>query len=123
MVNASKKTRVIFLPIFKSYTDAIIMHYLTFINDLELGFTFGNDEDIPSSYVIEGILKRIGYILQKRNVSKSNQEISYVNQALLQDVLMDNPITTVFQNDERSRSGKFSLPNYADNMVNSLLIA
>ena len=83
MVNASKKTRIVLLPLFKSYADALIMHYLSYLKDLELGFTFGNDEDTPNSYVIQGILKRVGYILQRRSVDKRELEISYVNQALL----------------------------------------
>ena len=123
MVNASKKTRIVLLPLFKSYADALIMHYLSYLKDLELGFTFGNDEDTPNSYVIQGILKRVGYILQRRSVDKRELEISYVNQALLQEVIMDNPITTIFQNDERSRSGKLSSPNFADLMVRYLLNA
>ena len=34
---------------------------------------------------------------------------------------MDNPITTIFQNDERSRSGKHSYPIFADLMIKYLL--
>lgn len=63
LVNSSKKTRIVLLPLFKSYADALIMHYLQYLNELELGFTFGNYEDTPNSYVIERILRNVGYIL------------------------------------------------------------
>jgi hypothetical protein len=40
--------------------------------------------------------------------------MNYVNHSLLQEVLEHNVITTLFQNDERIRSGKFSLPIYPE---------
>ena len=40
---------------------------------------------------------------------------------MLEEVISDNQLTTVMQNDERSRSGKFSLPIFADKMVKHLV--
>lgn len=39
-----------------------------------------------------------------------NVSINYVNQALIQEVIEDNSVTTMFLNDERARSGKLSMP-------------
>jgi len=72
--------------------------------DLQLGFTFGSGKDTPQA--IEGVLKRIGHLLINRNYSK-NPILQYVNQILLQEVIKNNPITTIFQNDKRPLSGKF----------------
>ena len=36
-------------------------------------------------------------------------------------MIENNPITTIFQNDERPRNGKFNQPQKADNMVKHLL--
>ena len=47
--------------------------------------------------------------------------MNYVNQALFQEVLQHNVITTLFQNDERLRSGKFNMPIFADNSIKLLL--
>lgn len=39
----------------------------------------------------------------------------------MQEVIENNTTTTIYQNDERSRSGKFNLPLYPDNMIKILL--
>jgi len=44
-----------------------------------------------------------------------------VNQCLIQDAIENNPITTIFQNDERPRSGKFNVPLYPDTMIKILI--
>ena len=46
---------------------------------------------------------------------------SYVNQALFQEVLEVNPITTIYINDERIRSGKINLPKESESSVRMLL--
>ncbi len=66
------------------------------------------------------LLSRLGCSLTKRN-GQHDMSINYVNQSLLQDVVEANSITTVFQNDERPRSGKFGMPRHPDNMIKSLI--
>ena len=50
------------MPIYKSYGDPLIMHYIQYFNDMELGFTFGNYEDSPKIGFVDRLLKRIGNI-------------------------------------------------------------
>lgn len=103
----NRKTRIVFMPIYKSYSDPLIMHYIQYHQDLELGFTFGNYEDSPKIGFVDKLLKRIGTILIKRypknslsNVNTSTQmdrdSSGYVNQALFQEVLEHNVNTTLF---------------------------
>lgn len=73
-----RKSRVIFLPMFKSFSDILIMHFLNYHNDLELGFTFGNYEDSPKNAFVERLLKRIGCFTIKRKESH-NMNLNYVN--------------------------------------------
>lgn len=42
-----KKTRIILFPVYKSYADPLILHFINYLKDFELGFTFGNYEDSP----------------------------------------------------------------------------
>lgn len=44
-----------------------------------------------------------------------------MNQSLFQEVLENNVTTTLFQNDERLRTGKFNLPLFAENSIKLLL--
>ena len=39
----------------------------------------------------------------------------------MQDVIENNPFTTIFQNDVRPRSGKIKKPFYPENMVKNIL--
>ena len=131
MTNNDRKIRIVFMPIAKSYGDTLIMHYINYIADIELGFTFGNYEDSPKIGFVNRLLKRIGNIIIRRDPqtslsSATSKKIdpnltNYVNQALFQEVLQHNVITTLFQNDERIRSGKFNMPVFADNSTKLLL--
>jgi len=49
--------------------------------------------------------------------------MNYLYQSLLEEVVGNNPFTTIFQNDQRIRSGKFSYPLMADNSIRLLLNA
>lgn len=105
---------------YKSYADPLILHYITYHNNLELGFTFGNYEDSPKIGFVENLLKKLGTVLIRRDPKTSASRLttkiidpnimSYVNAALFSDVVENNTITTIFQNDERIRSGKFTIP-------------
>ena len=51
----------------------------------------------------------MGHLLIKRK-GKKDHIYKYINQMLMQDVIENNPLTTVFQNDERPLAGKFGVP-------------
>jgi hypothetical protein len=40
-ISENRKNRIIFLPLFKSFGDPILMHYINYISELELGYSFG----------------------------------------------------------------------------------
>jgi glycerol-3-phosphate O-acyltransferase len=92
MVSKNRKIRIVFMPIYKSYSDPLVLHYLNFFADLNLGFTFGNYEDSPKIGFVERLLKRIGTILIRRNPQNSLANatstridldvMNYVNQSL-----------------------------------------
>jgi len=82
---SDRKTRVVFLPIYKSYGDLLIMHYLNYFSDLELGFTFGNYEDSPKIGFVDRLLKRIGTVLIRRSTGVPEIDVdvtNYINQSL-----------------------------------------
>lgn len=127
----NRKTKVVLMPIYKSYGDPLVMHYISYFFDLELGFTFGNYEDSPKIGFVDRLLKRIGTILIRRDPQTSlssattnrldSNVMNYVNQTLFNEVLEHNSITTLFQNDERLRTGKFTIPRLGE-MSTKLLI-
>ena len=86
MVTTNRKARIVFMPIYKSYSDPLIMHYINYFCDLELGFTFGNYEDSPKIHFVDRLLKRIGTFLIRRNYHAdqrmSPEIIEYMNQSL-----------------------------------------
>jgi len=43
----NRKTKIIFMPMWRSFQDILVLHYVNYIADLEIGFTFGNFEDSP----------------------------------------------------------------------------
>ena len=56
-LSRKSENRIIFLPVFKSFADPILMHYISYISDLELGFSFGIHEDSPKINFIDKLLK------------------------------------------------------------------
>ena len=89
------------MPIYKSYADILILHYIHYFSNLELGFTFGNYEDSPKVGFVDALIKRIGLILIRRDPrnSLSNKTVearippeimSYVNQSLLEESIENN---------------------------------
>ena len=117
----NRKTKVIFLPMFKSFADPLVLHYMNFFYNIEMGFTFGNYEDTPKIQFVEALMRRIGVFLINRKEFSKNMCVNYINQALLEDVIENNLVTTIYQNDERPRSGKFNLPLYPDTSIKLLL--
>ena len=71
---------------YKSYSDVLILHYIQFFHDMELGFTFGNYEDSPKIGFVDRLLKRIGTILIKRNPQNSLSNM-YKTNMLDQDTI------------------------------------
>ena len=134
-MSEDRKSRVVLMPIYKSYADPLVLHFINYLSDLELGFTFGNHEDSPKIGFVDRLLKRIGTFLMRRFPSNHAvaekgegklhagdiDAINYVNQSLLDEVVQSNVITTLFQNDQRIRSGKFNLPLYAETSIKMLL--
>jgi hypothetical protein len=59
----NKSNRIVFMPVFKSFSDPILIHYLNFMFDLELGFSFGTLEDSPKINFIDKLLKKVGCFL------------------------------------------------------------
>jgi len=133
LTQENRKTRIVIMPIYKSYIDALVMHYINYFTDQELGFTFGHYEDSHQIKFIDAFLKRIGCLPMRRNPLNSlnvkrikgglmNKDVcNYVNQSLFQEILENNPITTFFQNDDRLRTGKINMPLYPDQSIKILL--
>ena len=76
------KTRIIFVPTYKSFADPFVLLYINCFYNIELGFSFGNYEDSPKTKLVESICRRIGHLLIKRE-EVSNLNVNYVNQALM----------------------------------------
>lgn len=98
-------TRVVLMPIYKSFADFFLQVYCNFHYDLGMPFTFGNMEDTPHIKIFDKWLKQTGYIFSKRSQNQ-NLQSNYVNSAILKEIIENNKITTVFQNNLRLRSGK-----------------
>lgn len=105
MSKEDRKSRIILFPIYKSYADALIMHFLLYLQDLELPFTFGNYEEIPKIDFILKLTRQVGVLLIRRfpqnhlinDLSAADVDaINYVNQSLLDEVVQANRVTTFF---------------------------
>lgn len=93
MTKDSRKTRIVLMPIYKSYSDPLILHYISNFYDFEPGFVFGCFEDSPKLPFIDRFLKGNGHFLIKRDPrnslsntrSYSSQDLdilNYVNNAM-----------------------------------------
>jgi hypothetical protein len=65
-LSLNRKNRIVFLPIFKSFGDPILMHYINYLSDLELGYCFGIEEDSPKINFIDSLLRNVGCFFMKR---------------------------------------------------------
>jgi hypothetical protein len=61
MTERDRKTKIVFMPMFKSYSDLFILHYANYISDIEMGFSFGYYNDSPKIKMIERLVRRVGY--------------------------------------------------------------
>ena len=41
MTEKDRKTKIVLMPMFKSFSDLFILHYANYISDIEMGFSFG----------------------------------------------------------------------------------
>ena len=78
--------RVVLMPVYRSFADLPVLLYALFENKIEIPFTIGNNEDLPSAKILEKVLKNLGYVLTKRTRDQSLQW-SYINQAVIREIL------------------------------------
>jgi glycerol-3-phosphate O-acyltransferase len=105
--------RVVLMPVFRSFADLPVLLYSLFVNKIEIPFTIGNAEDMPAAKFIDSILRKVGYLIVTRSRDQSLQS-SYLNQAVIREILKKHRFLLMFQNDLRIRSGKFNNPTVAD---------
>lgn len=73
-----KKEKVILIPIYKSFLDLSVLLYALFVNKIDLPFSFGNIDDVPTVTFMDSVLQNTGYISTRRSRQQSVQE-SYIN--------------------------------------------
>lgn len=100
---------MVLVPTYRSFLDIFVLLYTLYEHEIPIPFTFGNLDDTPRINIVDPILRNIGYILTKRSHDQSLQS-SYLNFALLREIIDVNQFTMVFQNETRQRSGKFNHP-------------
>jgi hypothetical protein len=93
MTESDRKTKIVLMPMFKSFSDLFVLHYANYISDIEMGFSFGYYNDSPKIKMIERLARRVGFFQLKSNTS---QRMNYVNQTLIEEVIGNNSITTCF---------------------------
>jgi len=91
----AKKEKVVLVPIYKSFLDLSLLLYSLFVNEIDFPFSIGNMEDVPSVALIDSVLSNSGYISAKRSRDQSLQQ-SYINQALLREIINKHPMTILF---------------------------
>ena len=50
------------MPILKSVVDIMVLSYIYMHQDMEIPFTFGNEEEVPQLKIIEEWSKNTGYV-------------------------------------------------------------
>lgn len=117
-----KNTRIVLLPLNRSLTDLLVVEYINFLKDLQIGFFFGDQSDNTDLTLVNQLYQYCGVILLRRD-QKHNANINYVNQALIEDMILKNQLTSCYQNNRRLRSGKISHPLEADDSIEWILRA
>lgn len=69
MTKSDRKTKIVLMPMFKSYSDLFVLHYVNYISDLEFGFSFGYYNDSPKVKIIETLARKIGYFMLRSNTN------------------------------------------------------
>jgi glycerol-3-phosphate O-acyltransferase len=65
LLNAGES--VVLMPVYRSFADFPVLIYSLLANKIDIPFTIGNCEDLPATKLVEGLLKKVGYILTKRS--------------------------------------------------------
>ena len=81
-LTVGRKSRVVIMPLYKSFIDLLVMHYVHFFNEVKMGFQFANFEDRSKIQLIEGFCKKLGMFFIRRH-EPHNHYINYINQALI----------------------------------------
>ena len=91
MIANDRKSRIVLVPMYKSFADALVLFYINYFYDLDMGFLFGMREDIPTLRWVDRLSRRIGLIIMSQSGSPPNSRDSimknYVNRALFQEIL------------------------------------
>ena len=69
MIERDRKTRIVLMPMWKSYSDLFVLHYANYISDIEFGFTFAYYNDSSKVKIIESLVKKIGYFMLRPNTN------------------------------------------------------
>ena len=130
MTQLDPDTRVIFLPVYRSFLDPFLIFYVNMIQGLEHGFIFNNSKDTPTAKFVIQNLKSIGSILMRtdqpgNHITQSNDKnvSEYVNQMYFQEAVKNCRFTTLFHNSKRNTVGKFNLKHLPDYTIRMLLSA
>jgi glycerol-3-phosphate O-acyltransferase len=118
----AKGERVVLMPMFKSFFDVFLISYSLLDNGIKFPFTIGCAEDTPNIRFINTLLNSMGIILNRREADQS-AEISYINQAVLREIIEQQKFAIMFLNDQRIRSGKLSRPILPSQSITWLLQA
>jgi len=86
---------VILIPIYRSWADFFLLSYVQVLQGLEMTFTLGHLEDNPQITLFDAWLNSTGYIKARRSPNQGYQS-SYVNSALLKELISDNKLITIF---------------------------
>lgn len=85
----STNQKVIFVPLYKSFTDFFVQLFVMQSQKIEIGFTFGNFEDTPRIEFYDRLIRSCGYITSRRKVGQSLQS-NYINGAVLKEIISNN---------------------------------
>lgn len=118
----SNSQRVVLMPLYKSYADFFILTMVHYLQGIQQGFTFGCYEDTPRIKIFDSWLRSAGYVFSKRSEDQSVVS-NYVNSSLLKELIENQPLTTLFVNGQRFRSGKLAKKQSASMSVRWLLDA
>ena len=118
------RSRVVFVPLYKSFGDFFIQQFVNYKHGIEPGFTFGSFEDTPKLGGIKsGWMAKSGYIYARRKAAAHSLQSSYINTELLKEIIENNSVTTLFQNKRRFRSGKLHRRQKSDLAIQWLINA
>jgi hypothetical protein len=69
LTERDRKTRIVLMPMWKSYSDLFALHYANYISDIEFGFSFIYYNDSSKVKIIESLVKKIGIFMLRPNIN------------------------------------------------------